>query len=405
MVTIAVVFLLLMVGAIYVNSMRPLKDSKQFHQSSKQVSATGKCVECHSRETSAIVHQFSASKHNESGMSCLDCHSSVEGQEKVSHKGFEITDKVTSKNCKSCHETEYNQFVKSRHAAPAWAAVHGSKDFSKKQIAFSETYHKGAVERPKNALAYLEGQSAITSGCQGCHSIGKPNKDGSIGNCTECHTKHNPSLNMARRPSTCGQCHMGPDHSQFEIYSESKHGAILAATANEVNWNAPAKTLTTKDFPTPVCATCHMSGLEGQKVTHDVTERLSYWLFAPISKKRPNYQAGQDQMKETCNKCHSSKHTNKFFVEAEAVVTNTNSIIEEVLSIGKDLRAKGLLTKAPFDEPVEFLIFDIWHYFGRTAKHGAFMGGADFVQWHGNYELRLKLIELKEMAAEIEHKK
>ncbi len=33
------------------------------------------------------------------------------------------------------------------------------------------------------------------------------------------------------------------------------------------------------------------------------------------------------------------------------------------------------------------MYFDLWHYFGRTAKHGAYMGGADYVQWHGNYEL------------------
>ena len=39
-------------------------------------------------------------------------------------------------------------------------------------------------------------------------------------------------------------------------------------------------------------------------------------------------------------------------------------------------------------------MFDFWHYYGRTAKHGAFMGGADFVQWHGNYELLLHQVEL-----------
>ena len=49
-------------------------------------------------------------------------------------------------------------------------------------------------------------------------------------------------------------------------------------------------------------------------------------------------------------------------------------------------------------ESIEFVYFDTWHYYGRTAKHGAFMGGADFVQWHGNYELLLKLTELGEMA-------
>ncbi len=43
-------------------------------------------------------------------------------------------------------------------------------------------------------------------------------------------------------------------------------------------------------------------------------------------------------------------------------------------------------------------------YTTRTAKHGAFMGGADFVQWHGNYELLHKLAELKQMAKEIRAK-
>ena len=38
-------------------------------------------------------------------------------------------------------------------------------------------------------------------------------------------------------------------------------------------------------------------------------------------------------------------------------------------------------------QPIDFVYFDLWHYYGRTAKHGAFMGGADFVQWHGNYPI------------------
>ena len=69
------------------------------------------------------------------------------------------------------------------------------------------------------------------------------------------------------------------------------------------------------------------------------------------------------------------------------------------------LRDEELLTPEPFDEPIEFLIFDLWHYYGRTAKHGAFMGGADFVQWHGNYELLLKMNELEHMAEELRARK
>ena len=51
------------------------------------------------------------------------------------------------------------------------------------------------------------------------------------------------------------------------------------------------------------------------------------------------------------------------------------------------LRKDGLLTAPPFSQPIDFVYFDLWHYYGRTAKHGAFMGGADFVQWHGNYPM------------------
>ncbi|MDB4997403.1 MAG: Hydroxylamine oxidoreductase, partial [Myxococcaceae bacterium] len=44
---------------------------------------------------------------------------------------------------------------------------------------------------------------------------------------------------------------------------------------------------------------------------------------------------------------------------------------------------------------------DLWHYYGRTAKHGAFMGGADFVQWHGNYELLRLRTELDRTARDL----
>jgi hydroxylamine dehydrogenase len=40
-------------------------------------------------------------------------------------------------------------------------------------------------------------------------------------------------------------------------------------------------------------------------------------------------------------------------------------------------------------------------YDGRTSKHGAFMGGADFVQWHGNYGLLQKTVQLKRDAEEL----
>ena len=194
---------------------------------------------------------------------------------------------------------------------------------------------------------------------------------------------------------------MGPDHSQIEIYNESKHGVLFAAQRASLNMSADPKRLTTGDMPVPTCATCHMSGLEGMKVTHDVTERLSWYLFAPVSKKRPAYTQGQDEMKEMCKKCHAAGRVEEVYAEAEVVLHATNQRVQAMTDLMADLRSEGFLTPQPFDEPMEFLAFDYWHYYGRTAKHGAFMGGADFVQWHGNYELLKLASEAQQMAAEL----
>jgi hypothetical protein len=234
-----------------------------------------------------------------------------------------------------------------------------------------------------------------------CHDIGRPNPDGSIGTCTACHARHSSSVELARMPETCGQCHMGPDHSQIEIYHESKHGVLFNAQRGRFHLDADPKHLTTADMPVPTCATCHMSGLEGMNVTHDTTERLSYFLFAAVTDKRPNYTLGQVNMKEACLKCHTQPNVDKFYGEAEEVVASTNELILQADTIMKELQAEGLLTPEPFDEPIEYEYFDMWHYFGRTAKHGAFMGGADFVQWHGFYELVNKLTSIKSHAKEL----
>jgi hydroxylamine dehydrogenase len=393
----------LIVAAALVNQQRPEADTKQ--PTAAFVKASGKCAQCHRRETAAIVHQFETSAHSAAGISCLDCHKVLEGQESLDHNGFNISIHPTSKNCAGCHTSEYEQYLRSRHAAPAWAAVAGRDDFTAEQLAHAEKYHPGATDRNANGLAITEGEGVRPTGCDTCHAVGRPNDDGSIGTCTHCHSRHSASIELARQPETCGQCHMGPDHSQLEIFNESKHGVLYRAQKHQFNLSAKPKELTVDDISVPNCAVCHMSGLDGLAVTHDVTERLSWYLFAPVSKKRAGYTSGQDQMKQVCTKCHSSGPIERMYENAEEVVLATNAKVEAMMAVMSGLRDDGLLTPQPFDEPIEFLEFDHWHYYGRTAKHGAFMGGADFVQWHGNYELLKVMAEIKEAADQIRERK
>jgi hydroxylamine dehydrogenase len=392
----------LVLGAFLIHRARPRGEVDQ--PTADFVRASGKCAECHSRQQYSIVHEFEMSKHATKGVTCLDCHQPAAGQSKREHNGFTLTSEMTAGNCKACHEQIYQEFVRSRHAAPSWAAVMGEKGLTPEQVSFGEQYNPGYVKRPPNVLANLEGGSAITGGCAQCHAVGKPNSDGTIGNCTPCHTRHTSSVAIARLPRTCAQCHMGPDHSQIEIYEESRHGVLFAAQEKLLRLDADPRTLTTRDMFVPTCATCHMSGINGTKLTHNPGERLSWYLADAISKRRPNYQTAQTNMKQICNQCHSKTLIDRVYKQAEDVVDSTNAKVEKSQAVIAGLRKDGILGAQPFLTPIDFLAFDLWHYDGRTSKHGAFMGGADFVQWHGNYELLKKQTQLEALAGELRAK-
>jgi hypothetical protein len=389
----------LLVGAFVINAYRPREVVDQ--PTAALVRASGGCAQCHSNLHYAVVHEYEMSKHAEQKVNCLQCHQPAPAQKGRDHHGYTISQKVTAANCRACHETIYQQFLRSRHAAPAWAAVAGEAAFTAEQVAFSEQFHPGGCKRGPHPLAVLEGPAATTSGCVSCHSVGRPNTDGTIGTCTACHTRHTASVKVARLPTTCGQCHMGPDHSQLEIYSESKHGVLFEAQKHLLKLDVSPRALTTRDMFIPTCATCHMSGLNGMAVTHDPSERLSYNLFAEIADKRPNFARGQAAMKDLCLNCHSTTTIEALYKASESMLVVSNEKVAASKAIMDGLRKDGLLPKKPFEHPIDFLYFDLWHYYGRTVRHGAFMGGADYVQWHGNYPLLKHGVEIKHFADEL----
>jgi hypothetical protein len=109
----------------------------------------------------------------------------------------------------------------------------------------------------------------------------------------------------------------------------------------------------------------------------------------------------QEAMKQVCAQCHARTLVDRVYAEAEKVVMNTNAIVQQASDLMGALRSEGTLTTSPFSQPIDFVFFDLWHYDGRTSKHGAFMGGADFVQWHGNYPMLARTVELGAQAEEL----
>ena len=185
----------LIVTALIVNGRRPAVEVQQ--PTAQLVEATGKYAECHRRETSAVVHQFEGSRQVPVGVTCLKCHRSVAGQGTACPPRVHDRQRVTAANCRQCHPTEYRQFLRSRHAAPAWAAVSGRAPSPPSRSLWPSG--SSTARSPSGALGWTwKARPRDRDRCTKCHEVGQPNNDGSIGSCTACHARHSSSVELAR---------------------------------------------------------------------------------------------------------------------------------------------------------------------------------------------------------------
>ena len=365
--------------------------------------STDECVVCHRKTTPGIVEQYGHSTMAAAEVACQACHQvAADYPGAAEHEGTYILGSPTTAMCQNCHSVEVAQYNASRHALPAYVAFAGSQELSPEHLAMYEAVPEGsyAPDKSRNAIAELEGPDMRKFTCEGCHNVGRPAQDGSIGQCQKCHLRHQFSLEQARKPETCNACHIGPDHPQWEIYQESPHGIAYATMGHQWNWEAEPGTLEVTDFPAPTCSICHMSGFGTSGTTHDVGDRLTWFLFAPISTRRPTWQDNKIRMQGICLQCHNQIFVEQLYTDADKATERVNQWVAESDEIMAPLKENNLLTPEPFDEVIDFVYFNLWHHWGRTAKFGVWMQGPDYSQWHGAYEVLHDLAELRELVEE-----
>ena len=260
------------------------------------------CVDCHQVKSPGIVGQWEISTHAQSGIGCMQCHQAELGDiDGYKHEGSFIATIVSPKDCARCHEPETAQFEASHHADAG--KILGSLDNVLAEVVEGFT--------PFDSQGNKLGSSpAAVSGCLQCHGseikvledgkldpdtwpntgIGRINPDGSRGSCSACHLRHNFSRAQARMPENCGRCHLGPDHPQFEVYMESKHGIAFVANRTRFEPMMEEKEwIPGKHFEQgPTCTTCHMSATRNLiPLTHDVGERISWKrVGSPVVRRR-----------------------------------------------------------------------------------------------------------------------
>ncbi len=396
---------------------------------SETANADDECLLCHGEGgvMPGVYADWNSSAHASSGVTCMDCHEAQSSDsDALSHNGYTISPVVSPMDCAKCHPTETQQFNQSLHS---FGALYYEYLFTREKLPFLESQIEGGyIIKGNETLIH----AATMRGCQSCHGtnmtgkttedwdvwpnngIGRINPDGSMGSCSACHSRHSFSIAEARHPETCGQCHMGPDHPQIEIYMESKHGNIYSAEGDSWNWSKKNWTAGV-DYRAPTCAGCHMSGAPGAPKTHDVSSRLSWELEPEFSKRTDNtanslgdpisdgstWQTKQGRMKSVCKQCHSTTWVDNYYEQADLAVELYNTQYAEAKEFVTKLYDEGLLSNNSFDEPIEFKIYEMWHHEGRRARMGAFMMAPDYVQWHGFYELLQDRVEIEHMAEDI----
>ena len=347
------------------------------------------CIACHQVEGIAPtqIAEYRNSRHYAEGVGCVDCHwAGADDPDAFEHYGSTIAIIVSPRDCGECHAREASEFGTSHHAQAG--RILGSLD---------------------NVLGeVVEGIPAATSGCRQCHGsrvrvlengrldpttwpntgIGRINTDGSEGSCTACHSRHRFSVAVARRPESCGRCHLGPDHPQKEVYDESKHGIAFYRAVDEMNLDSLEWVLGRDYTAAPTCATCHMSATPELPVSHDIGERISWTLRPAISRRLENWEERRGRMQQVCAQCHSPAYVRAFYTQFDAAVELYNSkFAEPATAIMGRLREAEAITPTPFDDEIEWTYFFLWHHEGRRARHGAAMMGPDYTQWHGFFEV------------------
>ena len=380
---------------------------------------------------------------------CAECHTMNPGkhQDSFEHNDYQVHIVVTPQDCATCHRVEVEQFSKNLMSFarvnlvdnPLYMdlvkAVNGIQSFKNMKTTFS------APDPQTNADACLfchgtkvevkglktvdsdmgEMEIPILSGWPN-QGVGRFNPDGSMGSCTACHTRHRFSIEMARKPQTCSECHKGPDVPAYPVYQVSKHGNIYYSLGKEWEFNSVPWEVGT-DFTAPTCAACHMSlvvGKEGEIIaerTHQMNNRLPWRLFGvvyahphprspntsimrnnaglplateltgePASKYLIDVQEQEKRlevMKKVCLSCHASGWVNGHFARLDNTIKTTNEMTltatKILLSAWEKGAAKGLAEKdSIFNEAIERKWAEQWLFYANSTRLASAMAGADY---------------------------
>ena len=455
---------------------------------------TEECLDCHADYHPGLVADWRASRHarttpaaalqqpererrissaeipaglRATAVGCYECHglNPERHQDNFEHFDFRINVVVSPDDCSTCHAIEAEQYAGSKKA-------HALGNLQENAVYHSlvEGITSVGVAGDDGRVHLQASENAGNETCFACHGtrvevrglkeverdgdvvevpdltnwpnqgVGRINPDGSLGACTSCHPRHGFSIEVARKPFTCAQCHLEPDVPAWDVYRESKHGNIMLSQQSEWNWDQVPWRVG-QDFRAPTCATCHNSLLatpDGEVLlerTHDFGARLWVRIFGLIyahpqpadgrtyiienedGLPLPTTFAGEPAgayliepaeqlrrralMGRVCQSCHGTSWTNAHFAKLDSTITETNAMTLAATRLMQRAWDQRLADPAnPFDEGLEHKWIKQWLLYANSVRYGSAMGGPDYAAFkNGWWGLSTNLKAMQEAIA------
>ncbi len=453
---------------------------------------TQECIDCHQQYTPGIVEGWLTSKHAEATpemalkapelerkvssdsipesllkvtVGCYECHdlNPALHKDNFEHFDYKINVVVSPNDCSTCHALEKEEYASSKKA-------HALGNLQKNPVYHTlvETITRVKEVEDSKIIPLESSHFTKAETCYACHGtrvevkgqktlstdfgdievpilsnwpnqgVGRVNPDGSAGSCTACHPRHSFSIEIARKPYTCSQCHLEPDVPAWNVYRESKHGNIMQSKPNDVNWQSiPWKV--GGDFRAPTCAACHNSLLtdsEGELIvsrSHDFGSRLWVRIFGLIySHPQPKkgetsiiknkdglplpatftgelaaeflingkeQKSRQNKMTKVCQSCHSSSWVRGHFVRFDSTLAETDRMVLAVTKLLVKAWEKGVADNTnPFDEAIEQMWIRQWLFYANSVRYGSAMIGQDYAAFKsGWWDLTENLQKMKDL--------
>ncbi|MBZ0156377.1 MAG: cytochrome c3 family protein [Alphaproteobacteria bacterium] len=455
---------------------------------------TQACIGCHSRYTPGIVQDWLTSRHAKTtpaeavkkpplqrrisvetppaelanhAVGCYECHSRNPGnhRDNFDHMGFRINVVVSPPDCSTCHPVEEKQYRGTK------------KPLAGKNLMENPLYHTlvstiNGVKEIRDGKIVTRPPSATTlqESCLGCHGssvqvkgmkkiktamgeitvpdltnwpnqgVGRANPDGSLGTCTACHARHSFSIEMARSPYTCSQCHLEPDVPAWDVYKESKHGNIFFSKQQEWNFSA-VPWVVGRDFTAPTCAVCHNSLIvspSGEVIaerSHDFGARLWVRIFGliythaqpksgdttlirnkeglplptslltgePASEyliDKGEQERRRTMMENVCKSCHNTDWVHSHFEKMNVTIKETDAMVHAATTLMEEAWKSRVEDRTnPFDESIEEMWVKQWLFYANVVRYASAMTGApDYISFKlGWWELTNNLRNMKDM--------